>query len=86
VPPFLKKLVLFAALLVLLVVLSAKVGTSALINIQTCRTDLIARKRTNRLLVTVLDAAFHAFINPTQRNSPSLTCTVDLSHINPALI
>ena len=85
-PPFLKKLVLFATFLVFLVVLPTKVGTSALVNIQTRRTNLFARKRTNRILITVFDAAFHALINPTQLNSPILKLTVDLFAYNPALI
>jgi hypothetical protein len=70
VPPFLKKLVLFAAFLVFFVVFSTKVGAPALVNLQACRTNLIARKRTNSILVTVFDAAFHALSNPTQLNSP----------------
>ena len=77
-PPFLKKLVLFAALLVFLVMFPTKVGTPALVNLQTRRTNLIARKRTNRILIAVLDATYYALTNPTQRNSPNLKVYSDL--------
>ena len=78
-PPFLKKLVLFAAFLVFFVVVSTKVRTSGLINLQSCCTNLFTGNRTNCIFIAVFGAAFYTLSYPTQTTSPTLHSNSKLS-------
>lgn len=72
-PPLLKQLVLFAALLVFFVVISTEVGASSpIINLQSRCAHLIAGERTNRIFITAYDATFYALSYPTQSKSQIL--------------
>jgi hypothetical protein len=75
VPPFLKKLVFFAAPLVFFVVVSTEVGASSLINLQACCTNLITGKRTNCVFIAAFDATVYTLSYPTQTNHQSFTLT-----------
>ena len=80
VPPLLKQLVLFAALLVFLVVIFTEVGASSpLINLQSRPAHLIAGKRTSCFFIAAFYTAFYALSYPTQSKSPIIHVNIQVS-------